>query len=291
MSNTDFVKNFIAGGVGGVCTVAPATRSTRSRFASKRCRSRSPDSSRSLPERSIALSKLSLRRDSLHCTRAWPPRSLASPLFAVYFGGCAIGRWLQQSHPGEELTTLQNFNAGALAGVFTTVMTAPGERIKCLLQAIHGQQLREVRRTHGRRPQAVEGGRNPQHLQRNRCYSPQRYPCQWSLSASYEYLKKKFAGDNKEKSLSPVATLIAGGLAGIANWSVCIPADVLSRLQTAPEGKYPDGIRGVLREILREDGLKALFKGFTPVMLRAFPANAACFLGFELTLNLFRKFS
>ena len=43
--------------------------------------------------------------------------------------------------------------------------------------------------------------------------------------------------------------------------SVCIPADVLkSRLQTAPEGKYPDGIRGVLREVLREEGPKALFK-------------------------------
>lgn len=36
---------------------------------------------------------------------------------------------------------------------------------------------------------------------------------------------------------------MAGGLAGIANWSVCIPPDVLkSRLQTAPEGKYPGGI-------------------------------------------------
>lgn len=35
-------------------------------------------------------------------------------------------------------------------------------------------------------------------------------------------------------------SLLAGGFAGIANWSVCIPADVMkSRLQTAPEGKYP----------------------------------------------------
>ncbi len=27
-----------------------------------------------------------------------------SPLFAVYFAGCSVGRWLQQSHPGEEMT-------------------------------------------------------------------------------------------------------------------------------------------------------------------------------------------
>lgn len=58
---------------------------------------------------------------------------------------------------------------------------------------------------------------------------------------TYEYLKKLFAGP--ERTLSPLATLTAGGFAGIANWAVCLPPDVLkSRLQTAPEGKYPDGI-------------------------------------------------
>lgn len=90
--------------------------------------------------------------------------------------------------------------------------------------------------------------------------------------------------------MSPGATLAAGGFAGIANWAVCIPADVVkSRLQTAPEGKYPDGMRGVIREILRDEGPRAFFKGFVPVMLRAFPANAACFMGVELTLSLIRS--
>lgn len=86
-------------------------------------------------------------------------------------------------------------------------------------------------------------------------------PASAAYLSVYEYLKKKFSGEGKERTLSPGATLLAGGLAGIANWSVCIPADVLkSRLQTAPEGKYPDGIRGVLREVLRDEGPKALFK-------------------------------
>lgn len=48
------------------------------------------------------------------------------------------------------------------------------------------------------------------------------------------------------------------------------------------------GIRSVFKEMMREEGPKALFKGFTPVMLRAFPANAACFLGFELALSFFQ---
>lgn len=43
---------------------------------------------------------------------------------------------------------------------------------------------------------------------------------------------------------------------------------------TAPEGKYPNGFRDVLRELIREEGIGSLYKGFNAVMLRAFPANA-----------------
>jgi len=92
-------------------------------------------------------------------------------------------------------------------------------------------------------------------------------------------------------------------MAGIANWVVAIPPDVLkSRFQTgsllshfrkknatifsriAPTGKYR-GMADVLRELIRTEGIGALYKGIVPVMLRAFPANAACFLGYELTMK------
>lgn len=62
-------------------------------------------------------------------------------------------------------------------------------------------------------------------------------------------------------------------------------ADVLkSRLQTAPPGAY-NGIRDVFRELMRKEGPSALYKGMTPVVLRAFPANAACFIGFEVAMK------
>lgn len=65
-----------------------------------------------------------------------------------------------------------------------------------------------------------------------------------------------------------------------------MPSDVLkSRLQSAPEGKYPKGVRSVFAELMKEEGPLALYKGIAPVMLRAFPANAACFIGFEMSLN------
>lgn len=61
-------------------------------------------------------------------------------------------------------------------------------------------------------------------------------PASAAYLSVYEFLKKQFAGEKSKDTLTPGAILLAGGFAGIANWSVCIPADVLkSRLQTAPE--------------------------------------------------------
>jgi len=48
---------------------------------------------------------------------------------------------------------------------------------------------------------------------------------------------------------------------------------------------YPRGVRDVFAKLYKEEGLKALYAGVTPVMLRAFPANAACFLGVEIGLK------
>lgn len=86
-------------------------------------------------------------------------------------------------------------------------------------------------------------------------------------------------GDRNQLSVGK--TLFAGGMAGIFNWMVALPPDVLkSRLQTAPEGKY-NGVRDVFLQMMKTEGISAMYKGCVPVMLRAFPANACCFLGYE----------
>ncbi|KAF5401538.1 Solute carrier family 25 member 20 [Paragonimus heterotremus] len=95
-----------------------------------------------------------------------------------------------------------------------------------------------------------------------------------------------FVSHSNSDQLSVGKTLFAGGVAGIFNWLVAIPPDVLkSRYQSAPEGRYPKGIRSVFTEMIAKEGFFALYKGVTPVLLRAFPANAACFLGYEVALK------
>ena len=69
--------------------------------------------------------------------------------------------------------------------------------------------------------------------------------------------------------LSVASTLVAGGLAGMCNWVVAIPMDVVkSRLQAAPEGTY-SGALDVLRKLLAAEGPMALWKGAVPVLMRS----------------------
>ena len=64
------------------------------------------------------------------------------------------------------------------------------------------------------------------------------------------------------------STLVAGGLAGMCNWIVAIPMDVVkSRLQAAPEGHY-SGTLDVLKKLLQKEGPMALWKGAVPVLMR-----------------------
>ena len=89
-------------------------------------------------------------------------------------------------------------------------------------------------------------------------------------------------GTNADE-LNAFRTFIAGGCAGIFNWVIAIPADVLkSRYQTAPEGQY-SGLAEVYRHLMKTEGPSALFKGVGPAMARAFPSNAACFFGVEVS--------
>ncbi|KAE9555684.1 hypothetical protein FO519_001155 [Halicephalobus sp. NKZ332] len=294
MSNTNFIENFIAGGVGGVFTVATGhpfdTVKVRLQTAPVPKPGEPP-----LFKGAADCVRQTIKKEGFFALYRGMAAPLVgvTPLFAVFFGGCSIGRWLQQKDPNTDLTFIQNFNAGALAGVFTTVVMVPGERIKCILQVQsmghapsdvkYNGPLDVVKKLY------AQGGIRS--IYRGTAATLVRdIPASGAYLSVYEYLKRKFAGEDHNKKLSPAATLCAGGFAGIANWSVCIPADVIkSRLQTAPEGKYPDGMRGVFREIIREEGARALFKGFVPVMLRAFPANAACFFGVELTLSFIRR--
>merc|ERR1712107_225000 len=197
------------------------------------------------------------------------PLVATSPIFAICFLGNAIGKRLQQKTPDEVLGPGQLAAAGALSGVMSTIVMAPGERIKCLLQVQNASRSGGVKYSG---PVDVikslyrEGG------------------VRSIFFASYELIQRWLQGPQRTE-LSVGSTLFAGGLAGMCNWLVAIPMDVVkSRLQAAPEGTY-SGALDVLKKLLAAEGPRALWKGAVPVLMRAFPANAACFLGYETAMH------
>ncbi|XP_076468851.1 mitochondrial carnitine/acylcarnitine carrier protein-like [Babylonia areolata] len=284
-------KDFVAGGIGGVCCVVAGhpldTIKVRLQTMPKPVAGQKP-----LYSGTFDCARQTVVHEGVRGLYKGmsAPLAAVAPMFAICFFGYGVGRRLQQTHPEEELTYAGVFKAGMLAGVFTTVILAPGERIKCLLQIQQAAEVKD-RKYSGMvdcaRQLYREGG--VRSVYRGSAATLLRdVPASGMYFMSYEWLQHVLrpAGQSQEE-LSISRTLFAGGMAGVFNWTVAIPPDVLkSRLQTAPQGKYPNGIRDVARELLREDGILALYRGVTPIMLRAFPASAATFVGYELTIKL-----
>jgi len=214
-----------------------------------------------------------------------------SPIFAICFWGYDMGkrisRWWSGNREGP-LTLSQIAFAGAFSAIPTTLIMAPGERIKILLQ-VQGQT--------GAKPEYTgigdvlkklfrEGGiRN---IYKGTFLTIARdAPASAAYFGGYEKVKQWLTPkDSTPDQLNVLSTLFAGGMAGVFNWLVAIPADVLkSKYQSAPKGKY-SGTLDVLREVLKQEGYRGLFKGLAPALLRAFPANAACFFGVEFSKKI-----
>lgn len=101
----------------------------------------------------------------------------------------------------------------------------------------------------------------------------------------YEALKQFFAGGQDTSGLGRGSLIVAGGLGGAAFWASVYPTDVVKSVLQVDDFKNPkySGSVDAFKKILASEGVKGLYKGFGPAMARSIPANAACFLAYEVT--------
>lgn len=289
------LKSFVSGGVGGACAVL-----TGHPFDLVKVRMQTSATNANMSV--FGMIRTTLTKEGIPgiYRGVSAPLMATTPMFATSFWSYDIGkRMVQYFSPKEQddeeekpysFSILQCCVAGGLSAIPTTLIMAPSERLKCLLQVDAN---------------IIESGGKPKYTGLWDC-ALQVYkeggmqslfkgtgatllrdiPGSIAWFGTYELAKKaimKFQKiDPESGSLSPIAVLCAGGLAGMACWAVSIPPDVLkSRFQTAPPGKYT-GILHVYKDLMKNEGPAALFTGLRPAMIRAFPANAACFLGMEV---------
>jgi len=217
-----------------------------------------------------------------------------TPMYMVCFLGYGVGKQIFTTEKSYRDLELVNIGlAGATSGIFTTPLLAPLERIKCILQVQENAAKIGLPATNykGAKDCGMDiyrkGGINA--IFRG-FWATMARDCVASFFyfSTYAYLKNKLTPEG-ETSPPILSTLFAGGCAGITNWLGCMPIDTMkSRYQTAPEGKYPNGIRSVFKEVVQKEGFLALYRGIGPTLIRAFPANAACFLGVESSLKFLR---
>ncbi|XP_018497762.1 mitochondrial ornithine transporter 1 [Galendromus occidentalis] len=182
-----------------------------------------------------------------------------------------------------DLTPLQNATAGFFAAFFSSLTLCPTELVKCRLQA-----LRETSQCSGTSAFQLTGDIWRQEGLRGffRGLTPtfvREMPGYFFFFGGYELSRSLLAPPNVAKDdIGPIKTIIAGGIGGTCLWVSIFPADVIkSRMQISRKSKQ--SALNVLREIIRHEGVLALYNGLLPTVLRTFPASGALFLAVEYT--------
>lgn len=290
-STTESIKSFVSGGVGGVAAVLVGHPFD---LTKTRLQTAAPGTYTG----AIDVVKRTLARDG--ATGMYrgvvPPLLGVTPIFAISFWSYDMAKLLiykaTPNRTSKDLSVAEYAAAGFLSAIPTTLVTAPVERAKVLLQ-IQGQGQGGPQYTgvfDVVKHLYKEGGLRS--VFRGSVATVMRDgPGSAAYFAAYEVTKKMLTPAGASPSdLNLGAVIMAGGTAGVAMWSIAIPPDVIkSRIQSAPTGTY-SGFLDCARKTIAVDGVAALWKGLGPAMARAFPANAATFLGVEFTKKLFEKF-
>ncbi|KAH7912597.1 hypothetical protein BJ138DRAFT_1083331 [Hygrophoropsis aurantiaca] len=290
-SAIDNAKSFIAGGFGGVSAVLVGHPFD---LTKTRLQTAAPG----VYTGAVDVVRKTLARDGVTGMYRGmvPPLLGVTPIFAMSFWAYdASKKLILAVTPDREtgsLSTTELAAAGFLSAVPTTLVTAPVERAKVLLQ-VQGQggSSHQYKGVFDVMKHLYREGGIRSIFRGTGATLARDGPGSAAYFAAYEVTKKALTPAGQSSSeLNLGAIILAGGTAGVAMWSLAIPPDVLkSRLQSAPTGTY-SGFFDCARKTIAQDGVAALWKGFGPAMARAFPANAATFLGVEASRKLMDRF-
>lgn len=217
-----------------------------------------------------------------------------SVLFAAY-GGCqkALCHLLGVGKV-EDLTTVQKAWAGFFAAFFSSLTLCPTELIKCKLQA-----MREVR------TQALQAAAGME------TFGPTKHIGPWELTGrilreqgvrglftglsstiarempgyffffgGYEVTRELLREPHQSRDdIAWYKTMVAGAVGGSLLWLVIFPADVVKSRIQVQNLRTPALL--LMKDIVRTEGIGALYNGLKPTLIRTMPATATLFVTYE----------
>lgn len=240
------------------------------------------------------------------------PLATVAAFNAVLFTARGQMEALLRSSPGAPLTISQQFVCGAGAGLAVSFLACPTELIKCRLQAQSSLAI-SAEAAPSIAAAGVTGGsvgtgsiaskvvryNGPLDVARHVLRSEggmlglftgltptlmREVPGNAFMFGVYEATKQYMAGGKDTSSLGRGSLLTAGGIAGASFWVSVYPTDVIKSVIQIDDRSNPkySGTIDAFKKVYRSEGLKGLYKGFGPAMARSVPANAACFLAYEV---------
>ncbi|XP_040939516.1 mitochondrial adenine nucleotide transporter ADNT1 isoform X2 [Gossypium hirsutum] len=185
------------------------------------------------------------------------------------------------------LSICKSLFAGGVAGGVSRSAVAPLERLKILLQNPHGikyngtiQGLKYIWKTEGFRGMFKGNGTNCARIIPN---SAVKFFSYEEASKGILYLYRQQSG-NEDAQLTPLLRLGAGACAGIIAMSATYPMDMVRgrlTVQTEMSPRHYRGIFHALTTVLREEGPRALYKGWLPSVIGVVPYVGLNFAVYE----------
>lgn len=193
-----------------------------------------------------------------------------------------------RSYFGQDISIYGEILAGCCAGTSQVVFTNPLEIVKIRLQ-VQGENLQSQRKS--ARTIVSELGLVGLYKGASSCFL-RDIPFSGIYFTAYAHLKKHFESQYPNEKLPAQYLLLSGALAGMPAAYLVTPADVIkTRLQVEVRTgrvKYV-GITDAFTRILREEGVRAFFKGGLARVFRSSPQFGVTLFVYELLQGMGTK--
>ncbi|KJZ77423.1 hypothetical protein HIM_03147 [Hirsutella minnesotensis 3608] len=228
-----------------------------------------------------------MRGNGTNCIRIVPYSAVQFSSYNFY------KRNIFESHPGADLAPVMRLVCGGIAGITSVFFTYPLDIVRTRL-SIQSASFAEL-------------GQKPKELPGMWATMTHMFKTEGGMSALYRGIIPTVAGvapyvglnfmvyesvrtyftPEGEQNPSAVRKLLAGAISGAVAQTCTYPFDVLRRrfqINTMSGMGYQyKSITDAIRVIVRQEGVRGLYKGIVPNLLKVAPSMASSWLSFEMT--------